>query len=306
MAAGEIAVFGWIKKGAPRFGAEGREMWFRTRNEERRAALRVAATGRVLVTWHTDGQPRQKLGRCADLSAEGASIVELQDSVPAGTGVHIRFMAINLETDGVVCRSEAPGSIGVRFTSLTMFASPGKRQHVPAYVRFGRILGGASLLVVIGISTWSYANSGRVWPINVRLHPSSSTVVASPSFSLAASKAEAQAARGYTAVAVGNSRVYGPSSVYSLGARVLGWQGMPSFPVQVRNETAKTGARGRDYFAVGATASEVAAVQGVPAEVRGNVWAYGPSEVYFRADRVVGWKNAAQRPLKVHGAPIAP
>jgi len=87
---------------------------------------------------------------------------------------------------------------------------------------------------------------------------------------------------------------------------VVGWKRQPDFSLKVRIEAAETERLGKDYFEVGATAGEVAAVQGVPTEARGGVWAYGPSEVYFRAGRVVGWRNSAQRPLHVHRAPISP
>lgn len=245
-------------------------------------------------------------GQCADLSAGGVRIVELQDSIPLATDVHIRFMAIDLEADGVVCRSEDARSIGVRFTRVTLFGSPVKRRHVPAYVQIGKILVGSSLLVLIGISARSYVTSGSVWPIVVHLHPASGTLVTSPSFTLGSTKAEVQAAQGYPSAVNRNSWVYGTSTVYFVGDRVVGWKGTLGFPLKLRIEAANTERRGKDYFAVGATAAEVAGIQGVPLEVRGDVWAYGPSEVYFRDGRVVGWKNSPQHHLNVQGALISP
>ena len=99
-------------------------MRFRRKTEERRVTSRVAATGGVLVTWEADGQPRQSLGQCADLSARGVRMVGLQDSIPVDTHVHLHFMAIDLQADGVVCRTDDTGSIGVKFTRLTLFGSP--------------------------------------------------------------------------------------------------------------------------------------------------------------------------------------
>ena len=283
-------------------------MRFRTKTEtdERRATHRAAATGGALVTWKAGGQLRQSLGQCADLSAGGVKIVELADSIPLATDVHISFRAIDLEADGVVCRSEDTGTVGVKFTSLTLFGSPVKRRPVPVYVRIGKILGGASLLVLIWIFARSYSISGSVWPIAVHLQPASSTVVTSASFTLGSRKAEVRAAQGYPSVVKGNTWLYGTSTVYFAGDRVVGWKGTLGFPLKLRIEAATTERQGKDYFAVGATASEVAAVQGVPTEVRGDVWAYGPSEVYFRAGRVVGWKNSPQRPLNVHGTSVSP
>jgi hypothetical protein len=220
--------------------------------------------------------------------------------------VHVNFTAIDLEADGVVCRCEDTGAIAVKFTRLTLFGSPVKRRHVPAYVRIGKVLAGAGLLVLIWFLARSYFISGSVWPIVVRLRPASGPVVAGPSFTLGSTKAEVRAAHGNPSVVNGNSWVYGTSTVHFVGDRVVGWKGTPDFPLKLRIEAAQTERRGENYFAAGATASEVAAVQGVPTEVRGDVWTYGPSEVYFRAGRVVGWKNSPKHPLNVHGAPTSP
>jgi plastocyanin len=96
------------------------------------------------------------------------------------------------------------------------------------------------------------------------------------------------------------------STVYFVGDRVVGWKGTLDFPLKLRMEPAQPERRANEYFAIGASASEVATIQGIPTEVRGDVWAYGPSEVFFRAGRVVGWKNSPQHPLNVHGVPTSP
>lgn len=282
------------------------QFWTKTETSERRAVHRAAATGGALITWKADGQPRESLGQCADLSAGGVRIVELPDSIPLATDVHISFRAIDLEADGVVVRSEGAGTIGVKFTSLTLFGSPVKRRQVPAYVRIGEILVGAALLVLLGISARSYFTGGSSWPIVMHFHPFSGTEVTGPSFNLGSSKADVQAAQGYPSAVHGNSWAYGTSTVYFVGDRVVGWKGTLDSPLKIRMEAAQPERRANEYFAIGATASEVAAIQGVPTEVRGDVWAYGPSEVYFRAGRVVGWKNSPQHPLNVHGGATPP
>ena len=94
-------------------------------------------------------------------------IVELQDSIPLATDVHLRFMAIDLEADGVVCRSADASSVGVKFTRLTLFGSPFERRPFPAYVRMGKILMGAALLVLLGIAAWSYVSNGSLLPFAV-------------------------------------------------------------------------------------------------------------------------------------------
>ncbi len=233
-------------------------------------------------------------------------MVGLQDSIPVDTDVHLHFMAIDLEADGVVCHTKGTGSIGVRFTRLTLFGSPIQRQRVPAYRRMERILVSACLLLLILIFARSYFTTGSMWTLLVPWHPAYGTTAASPTFTLGSTKAQVRAALGGPSGVNGNSWSYGPSSVYFEGDRVVGWKGMRDFPLKVRFDSANTAKRGKDYFEVGATASEVAAVQGVPTGVKGNVWFYGPSEVHFRNGRVVGWKNSPQRLLKVHGAPTSP
>lgn len=233
-------------------------------------------------------------------------MVELKDTIPVDTHVHLHFMAIDLEADGVVCRNKDTGSIGVKFTRLTLFGSPIQRKRVPAYRRMEKILVGASLLFLIWIFARSYFTTGSVWTFLVPWRPAPATMVTSPTFTLGSTKAEVRAALGAPSGVNGKSWSYGPSSVYFEGDWVVGWKGMQGLPLKIRFDSAKTLRRGKNYFEVGATASDVAAVQGVPTEVKGDVWVYGPSQIQFRNGRVVGWKNSPQHPLKVHGAPTTP
>jgi hypothetical protein len=50
---------------------------------------------------------------------------------------------------------------------------------------------------------------------------------------------------------------------------------------------------------MGSTKEEVIAAQGQPASVDGNTWRYGASEIYFVSDRVVGWKDSPENPLRL-------
>ena len=292
----------------PRFKDDGRKVgfWTKSQTKERRAAPRTAATGGVRVSWKAGDQLRVSLGQCADLSAGGARIVELQDSIPLATDVHLRFMAIDLEADGVVCRSADARSIGVKFNRLTLFGSPVEGRPSSAYARLGKILMGAALLVLIGIAAWSYNSNGSLLPIAVHLRPAPEMVLTSPFFTLGSSKAEVQATQGPPLVVNGNAWDYGKSSVYFSGDRVVGWKVTPDSLLKVGVKAGQTKGPAKDRFLVGATAAEVAAIEGIPLEVRGDVWAYGPSEVYFRDGRVVGWKNSRLRPLKVQGPPVSP
>src|SRR6202022_1087752 len=49
--------------------------------------------------------------------------------------------------------------------------------------------------------------------------------------------------------------------------------------------------RQEDTFSVGASKSEVAAVQGVPSGYYPTYWSYGLATVPFAGDRVSGWAN---------------
>jgi hypothetical protein len=52
-------------------------------------------------------------------------------------------------------------------------------------------------------------------------------------------------------------------------------------------------------FGMGSTKDEVLSIQGDPASRTQDTWKYGESEVFFSADRVIGWRNSAVQPLRV-------
>jgi hypothetical protein len=55
----------------------------------------------------------------------------------------------------------------------------------------------------------------------------------------------------------------------------------------------------RKTFGLGSNKEEVLAAQGRPSSSGGNLWRYGDSEVYFLADRVVGWRDTPGNPLRL-------
>jgi hypothetical protein len=59
------------------------------------------------------------------------------------------------------------------------------------------------------------------------------------------------------------------------------------------------GSADRKTFGMGSTKEEVLAAQGSPDSSGGNLWRYGDSEVYFLADRVVGWRDTPANPLRL-------
>jgi len=63
--------------------------------------------------------------------------------------------------------------------------------------------------------------------------------------------------------------------------------------------TPPSSSRDRKSFGVGSTKEEVLAAQGSPDSSGANLWRYGDSEVYFLADRVVGWRNTSGNRLRL-------
>ncbi len=278
-------------------------MWVkgRPKTDERRGAPRVAATGSVFVTWEADGKPHEGEGKCADLSAGGTRIVEFPESILVSAKVHLRFMAIDLEADGIVTYCAEDGSIGVKFERLMFCGSQMRPAPVSPYARTVGIVAGACVVVLIGTAAWRYSTTGRILPVALFRSPTTYTPVTAPSFTLGSTRVEVQAAQGTPTGMDENSWIYGSSRVYFKGDRVVAWNSTPDFPLKMRIEAAKTAPLSKDSIEIGSSASEVAALQGFPPEVRGDTWIYGPSEVYFRDGRVTGWKSSPQRPLKARG-----
>jgi hypothetical protein len=52
-------------------------------------------------------------------------------------------------------------------------------------------------------------------------------------------------------------------------------------------------------FGMASSKEDVIATQGNPDKRSGNTWYYGPSEVYFVSDLVVGWRDSSERPLRL-------
>jgi hypothetical protein len=94
---------------------------------------------------------------------------------------------------------------------------------------------------------------------------------------------------------------YGKSELFLKNDLVTGWRiDLASSPIRVKlwPQTAVDPDLG--YFAAGSTKDEVLVVQGTPTAFSDDKFEYGGSEVYFRNNRVVSWKDdAGSVPLKV-------
>jgi len=94
--------------------------------------------------------------------------------------------------------------------------------------------------------------------------------------------------------------VYGKSELYLKNNLVTGWRiDLASTPIRVKLWPQSAVDPDLGYFAAGSTKDEVLVVQGTPTAFTDDTFEYGGSEVYFRNNRVVSWKdNAGSIPLK--------
>lgn len=94
---------------------------------------------------------------------------------------------------------------------------------------------------------------------------------------------------------------YGRSEVYLKDGRVIGWRIDPvSDPIRVKLWPEHSVDTSQIYFTIDSTKDDVLVVQGTPTAFSADKFEYGGSEVYFRNNRVVRWKNDLTTiPLKV-------
>ena len=71
---------------------------------------------------------------------------------------------------------------------------------------------------------------------------------------------------------------------------VAGWKIDSRNPIRVKLWPDQALAPGMLTYAIGSSKSDVIAMQGTPTFFSDNEFDYGGSRVYFKSDRVVGWK----------------
>ena len=86
-------------------------------------------------------------------------------------------------------------------------------------------------------------------------------------------------------------------SVKFENGRVIGWD-IRTVPLKVKLVPKKNTVE-KDYFTLGSTMDEVAAIHGIPDYCSRWTVQYGSSELHLRNGRVAGWKNTNSNPLKV-------
>lgn len=121
-------------------------------------------------------------------------------------------------------------------------------------------------------------------------------------FSIGSSKSEVASVQGAPTTYSPNYWQYGLATVMFHSDRISGWSNAGSLKVSLPG----AGTRPQDRFSVGASTSDVAAVQGVPTSYAANYWQYGLATVMFDGGRVSGWSNARSLKLSLPGAGTRP
>jgi curved DNA-binding protein CbpA len=121
-----------------------------------------------------------------------------------------------------------------------------------------------------------------------------------PYITVGLTKDEVLAAAGSPTADTGDKLVYNGSELYLKNGKVAGWKIDPSTaPLHVKlwpDAPVDTELR---FFVVGSTKNDVLEVQGTPTLLASDKFGYGASEVYFKNNRVVSWKNdPASVPLR--------
>jgi len=112
---------------------------------------------------------------------------------------------------------------------------------------------------------------------------------------------EVLAQQGSPTASFEDKLVYGKSELYLKNNLVTSWRiDLASNPIRVKLWPQSAVDPDLAYFTAGSTKDEVLVVQGTPTTFTDDKFEYGGSEVYFRNDRVVNWKNdIGSVPLKV-------
>ena len=108
---------------------------------------------------------------------------------------------------------------------------------------------------------------------------------------------EVQDIQGIPTLAQGDTWHYGKSQIRFAKGRVVSWDEHPDSPLQIARDQSIQSYDG--IFEVGSTKDKVRTIQGTPVTETETVWDYGPSRVYFKHNRVVGWEESPMQPLRV-------
>jgi DnaJ domain len=124
-----------------------------------------------------------------------------------------------------------------------------------------------------------------------RMRSQTSTRKISPYITLGSTKAEVVDQLGDPTASSEKSLVYGRSELFLKDLCVIGWRVDPTSPIRVKLWPESPVDPGLDHFDVGSSKDVVLVVQGTPTAFSPDKFEYGGSEVFFKDNRVVGWKS---------------
>jgi curved DNA-binding protein CbpA len=124
---------------------------------------------------------------------------------------------------------------------------------------------------------------------------------APPYFTVGSTREEVLAVQGTPTSFSQDTLEYGASEVYLSDGKVVSWKNWKELnPLRVKLVPKYPTSTTLGYFTVGSTKDEVLAVQGTPTAFSDDTFEYGASEVYFKDDKVVNWKEWRElNPLRV-------
>jgi hypothetical protein len=134
-------------------------------------------------------------------------------------------------------------------------------------------------------------------------HPSQAAPMAIRSYlTIGSTRDEVLAQQGTPASSSEDKLVYGKSELYLKDNAVIGWRIDPvASPIRVKIWPASVVDPNLTSFTIGSSKDVVLKVQGTPTALSEDKFGYGRSEVYFRNNKVVSWKeDPASAPLWAH------
>jgi hypothetical protein len=114
---------------------------------------------------------------------------------------------------------------------------------------------------------------------------------ARPYVTSGATAMEVLAALGKPTSSSGEKMFYNGSEIDFRDGHVSAWKIDPKTPIRVKLWSDEALVPGVHAYAIGSSKSDVIALQGTPTLFSDNEFGYGRSIVYFKNDRVVGWKE---------------
>jgi hypothetical protein len=128
----------------------------------------------------------------------------------------------------------------------------------------------------------------------------SAPTVVLPYLTTGLTKEEVLSVQGTPTSSSENKLTYKGSELYFKDGRVVGWKiDAASAPMRVKLWPDAPVDGSLKYFGVGSSKNEVLVIQGTPDLLTEDKFGYGGSEVYFKSNRVVSWKdNPGSAPLR--------